>query len=377
MAREAEQHDSPARLAGLDEIRGLAIALVMGFHIVPHFGFGWIGVQLFFVLSGFLITRSLNRSKEFSKSLQRHVITFYVRRALRIFPLYFAYLGILTSAVFLAPHAPIWGDATVIQNELPWAWTYTSNISRVLTGHQQTAYLTHFWSLSTEEQFYLLYPWILLLCPKGKERPFLALALVVGPIVRIGIAALAAGSPETFISPPMAVYFSGIAHVDAFATGALVNYLPIRRFGARATPLVMIATIAACSLASFALTGNWRGAAFWGFMAHGGQFVWGYTLLNLLAAWLIMGILTHGASRYFGVFSELLRKCGVVSYGMYLLHFPLYAVLLTMLQPFSAAARAMTAMLAVPLATYLLASLSFRYFESPLLRLKRYSPISG
>jgi peptidoglycan/LPS O-acetylase OafA/YrhL len=133
----------------LDGVRCFAGLIVAMYHC-HILAAGWIGVQVFFVLSGFLISSILLDAKE------RHAETFfrrfYWRRTLRIFPLYFAYLAVaaISFALFAVPAA--WGEL--------WGWllTYTSNFSRMMVYDKGTEFFIHFWSLAVEEQLYQRWP---------------------------------------------------------------------------------------------------------------------------------------------------------------------------------------------------------------------------
>jgi peptidoglycan/LPS O-acetylase OafA/YrhL len=131
----------------LDGIRGLAISLVLLYHLTASFKMGWCGVDLFFVLSGFLITNILLRTK----NSQSYFCSFYARRTLRIFPLYFFVLFL--AFWILIPVAQHFGKApqSLDAGHL-WYWFYISNWWNG-TGHE-IDWLSHFWSLAVEEQFY-------------------------------------------------------------------------------------------------------------------------------------------------------------------------------------------------------------------------------
>lgn len=158
-----------SHMPALDGLRGIAIILVLLHHawvfspFVPTtwterayavFGnAGWIGVDLFFVLSGFLITGILVDTKGSAQFFQK----FFARRILRIFPLYYAslllFLVILPRAGFLT------SDLLIAQENQFWFWTYFSNVLIASDGWQESSlFLSHFWSLAVEEQFYMIWP---------------------------------------------------------------------------------------------------------------------------------------------------------------------------------------------------------------------------
>ena len=152
-------------IPALDGLRGFAILLVIFIHFgagvdLPVFFhrlayMGWTGVDLFFVLSGFLITRILLTSKN-----SRHYFkNFYLRRMLRIFPLYYA---ALVCGIWLIPAIlpetivqPYLGQS---QSHQGWLWSYSVNIARTFMPIVSFGMFSHFWSLAIEEQFYIIWP---------------------------------------------------------------------------------------------------------------------------------------------------------------------------------------------------------------------------
>jgi peptidoglycan/LPS O-acetylase OafA/YrhL len=197
----------PRYVPELDGVRGIAIASVMALHFVgastpgtliervaaKTSSYGVWGVDLFFVLSGFLITGILIQAK----GTQRYFQNFYIRRALRIFPLYYGVLVLLlvTPAGVLGGLDPALVEARRLQ---PWLWTYLTN---VYIGAQQSfsiPYFSHFWSLAVEEHFYLVWPVLILLLSR---RAAMTLS--------IGLAAVALGARIWFsIVTPDLLYAS-------------------------------------------------------------------------------------------------------------------------------------------------------------------------
>ncbi|WP_371132682.1 acyltransferase family protein [Phenylobacterium sp.] len=150
-------------MSQLDGVRGLAILAVIIHHFLTHninlifASLGTVGVQLFFVASGFLITGILVRCRESilrnNTNIFHEIKTFYIRRSIRIFPLY--YISLVTLIVFSAPD---------IREYALWLSTYTINL-KMIDQEWMIATAAHFWSLAIEEQFYLIWPWIVLLLP--------------------------------------------------------------------------------------------------------------------------------------------------------------------------------------------------------------------
>ncbi len=162
----------------LDGLRALAVLGVLYFHfyqksVTSGLPWGALGVRLFFVLSGFLITGILLRLRDDrpgSPARMHRVRQFYVRRSLRILPL--AYLVIIGMAAAGVPS---------MRETLPWNLTYTSNIYMSLRGAWPGS-ASHFWSLAVEEQFYLLWPWLIVFLPARFLRFTIVVAILIAPV---------------------------------------------------------------------------------------------------------------------------------------------------------------------------------------------------
>jgi peptidoglycan/LPS O-acetylase OafA/YrhL len=175
----------------IDGLRFFSFLAVFLFHVQPfRTWWGAYGVHLFFTLSGFLITWLLLASEgREGVGLGRTVGVFYVRRALRIFPAY--YLVLLVVLPFGTLLFPAWHAAYLYNVRVFWE-SLTGNAAPLLANYKSSG--SHFWSLCVEEQFYLLYPWLLLLVPRARRAWFLAGLVLFSMACRAWFAAF---HPET------------------------------------------------------------------------------------------------------------------------------------------------------------------------------------
>ena len=257
---------------------------------------GWVGVQLFFVLSGFLITGILQRAR--GSPLRTYLRNFYGRRVLRIFPLYYAYLAVLGVAVLLGKMP----DG--VAERLSYASVYLSN--HYTGSHAGALLLSHFWSLAVEEQFYLVWPFLIFFCPDHWLRRVLVVLVLVGIPIRYLV--------NFYFELPGYV---AITHVDAFAIGALSALYPWRVRAGWAT----VSIVALWGLGLVLLAHSVP-------IAHG-VYGWGYivglSVVNAGSALLIEALV--GRQFLPGLFeNSVMRYCGKISYGIYIFHFPIQAL---------------------------------------------------
>lgn len=324
------------RILRLDGVRALAFLTIFIHHgfDLPHL---WAGVDVFFVLSGFLITSILMESRGKEDAWRR----FYERRALRIFPPYVVFL--LLASFFLHLH---WG------NKVLWYALFAMNFAEVFKlGVPGLGIL---WSLAVEEQFYLFWPLVALRFSPRVVLKFAVALIILAPILR--------GVATPFLSDHSAIYYLMPFRMDLLASGAVMAVLwreqhallLWRRWG-----LVLMATglllLAACA------------GVLHDFRAEANTVIFnvlGYSLICCVAAGLIA--FTLGAER--GWWMQLMtwkpvRWIGLISYTSYLVH----TAALALIRPFSSQALNHALAFAFIVAY---ASLSWLFLEKPILRLR-------
>jgi peptidoglycan/LPS O-acetylase OafA/YrhL len=347
----------------LDGLRAIAIILVMSVHYHQRFGGGWAGVQLFFVISGFLITQILLASKP-GVSIGDYMARFYVRRSLRIFPLYFGFVLLLAISAALWNLPPNWPEVKL------WLLTYTLNFAHMFHYVPVDDMYTHFWSLAVEEQFYLIWPLIVWCLSLSALRQAIIAILVLSPLLRLLMVATG--------SDPEQLYFFTPCQMDAFAAGAAIAAFDVRlAHPQRSVVIAAVIAVVAGIAANWAFNPKFAIATggYPYYMPHYLQYVWGYSLLNICGALAIIGCLQ-------GEFSWLekpwLVQIGRISYGIYVFHRPVIGLLDKFVAP-QLPANNKVAMAIIPVLyigiSYTLALISFNFFESRFLRLKdRLSP---
>lgn len=319
---EKPQTDQLQHFDSLDGLRGVAVLLVVLFHFARlkfisfSFEIGWIGVQLFFVLSGFLITRILLKKSKTSLSL--FLKQFYFRRILRIFPLYFFYL-LLIFIIFIVKNEP----ADYLPS-LPYLATFTYNFSILLTEWKLSRMYVHLWSVSVEEQFYLIWPFLIFYLSELSLKKIIVLIILITPLIRIIIAI----NLSPIINDDLRgniIYWFTPSHFDAFAVGGAINFLKKSFLGITKTYWLLITltiTILFGILNGISLShlNNFDYSSL-GYPIHGilnGQYIWSYTILNLLFASTVWCLISSTKTI---LHFKPLRILGKISYGMYVFHF--------------------------------------------------------
>lgn len=301
-------------IPALDGLRGLAIALVLWLHLLVHplpdvaaspwlqwyqavAGYGWAGVDLFFVLSGFLITRQLLQQKGQPGFFR----SFYLRRAFRILPAYWLLLAAFAVGIYTGvPQISPWLTA----GAFPW-YSYLLFLQNfwIGTGQIGAIWLAPTWSLAVEEQFYLLFPLLLYLLPK-RRLPWLLLAgMMLAPVVR------------AFWLTGYVGYVQLPGRMDALFAGALLAWVWQQGGFRYSAALVQRLRLSAWLLLALAAVLAWMRRATEGD-------VWLHTVLMLLAAALLAIRLLHfagGRADRFFTWTPL-RWLGHLSYSLYLWH---------------------------------------------------------
>ena len=313
-------------LVQLDGLRGMAILLVMVYHFcLPHVGFhghgggfvlqlaqgGWMGVDLFFVLSGFLITGILVETRD-----QEHYFrNFLGRRFLRIWPLY--YVSLLTLLVIIPLLlTSIPAELQSMRDKQAWFWLYASNWLFASEGGFARTSGGYFWSLAVEEQFYLVWPFVVYaMSSRNLLRTSLAL-LCFSLIARLVLVHMdvATGS----------LYAMTFTHLDGLAVGSSIAiYLRSPREDARLKRSLLLAA----ALAAFGLLAVR--------IADGDLFFWsrnmatyGYTLIVVLFGVLLIQVVLGRSSLLTSILSNgFMTRCGKYSYALYMFHVPVASLL--------------------------------------------------
>jgi peptidoglycan/LPS O-acetylase OafA/YrhL len=366
-------------IRSLDGVRAIAILLVMSFH-ANILEFGWIGVQLFFVLSGFLITGILWHEKDKTGSLSYKFRKFWVRRTLRIFPVYYTYL-LAIAVIYLAVGFP-----SYFPRFFPYAISYTANFPVQLFHRTGNPLFNHLWSLSIEEQFYLLFPVIILFSSKRIVKALLIAIIILSPLVRFVMQSyyLHKGFAENVAAD--AVNFNTICQLDAFCTGGLIQVLGLdKRIRKPSMVLGLCALLAfGAGLMAWWMSSSpypyWRDLGYYHYFTAFYQPVWQYTCLNLVFAALLLVLVSNWELQRYPLFRRFLENkwmvnIGKVSYGMYLFHWLIWVYVFVGF--FHPQTLLIKSLLFIPYAglVYGFSELSYRVYESRFIRLKdRFFP---
>ena len=312
---------------------------------------GAMGLNLFFVISGFLITGILLKCKRYIESGQPAMLTlrqFYARRFLRIFPLYYLVVFVSFACHFADVRANLW-----------WYLSYSVNYYGVVTGKWIS--LSHFWTLALEEQFYLVWPLLILLVPRR--------ALLLVPIISIAIGPISRSLILIFHLSSMSLMTTPVC-LDTLGLGALLAV----GYELRVDKLTVL----------LAKAGLWLGLPLLVTLKivsilripHARDGIVLFNLaIGLFSVWLISGTV----SRFGGIGGRILewkplRYIGVISYGIYVYHLPVMMLCRSSGFIGRIGVNRIWAALAFSILTVSLATISWYFYEKPINRWKKLFP---
>lgn len=383
MHSAAPEPQRSEHLPALDGVRGLAILTILIYHglqlskpealgafdaaVDRVARSGWAGVDLFFVLSGFLITGILLDMRASSG----HVLSFYGRRVLRIVPLYFLFLLALLYLIPVLTGLGADPDVATLREHQGWYWSFLFNLKFALEPLDSLGRFGngHLWSLMVEEQFYIVWPLVVLTLPRRALLPVLAACIAGAPLFRM----LLYFGEVGHVVPAAGAYVLAPSRMDTLALGGLLA-LGLREpaLGARIESMRWVAV--GIALAAIVVLG-----AVYGTIWAGDQWtqIVGFSAIAVVGAGVVSAALAGGAAGRL-LSTPGLRFFGRYSYAMYLFH---YQVMTEMARRWDAPSMSGTTLparlaftaLAVGL-TGLLALASWYLIESRFLGLKRYLP---
>lgn len=398
-------------LPGLDGIRALAAFLVISTHWPNNsisLKFGWIGVNIFFVLSGFLITRILVNDKP--QVFRTYILNFFYKRALRIFPAYYLFF-IATALIILSLHwlvPSLAGNGLLnsgvftLKHDTPAYLTYTLNLKMNLAYFfnwpmNEHAFFGHVWSLAVEEQFYILFPFIVYFSSPLLLKKLVIAIIIICPLIRLWAALVGVSVVTNKYWLGELIYTNTFCQSDALATGAFLALYPVKikfpYLNFFAVSAICVAVGLTCffflrKAGFFLVAGKSLGfdfPAFWFDQRTPWLFInirafYQYTLVNLFAFVLIAPATLHKP-----LFPALFKSkpaiyFGKISYGVYLYHGPLLGFLIILVSFFGDWSKITTSPLAdlsiflvYLVMVILVAHTSYKYFEQKIL--KRYKRI--
>lgn len=347
-----ETYLSKSRFLNLDGLRGISIILVIWHHTIDSdnisLGYGFLGVDLFFVISGFLIVTLLLRERRAKGDFS--LKAFYIRRFLRIFPLYY------TALFFIYMYANFMGSADIalkVSTDFPKAAVYVSNWFPMISLLGIT------WSLSAEEQFYFMWPCIAKL--KG------AFPMVILPILLLIVVGLQILHGNFGFFPNLNAFLAETSYTPILLGVGLAYLLDSKKTFDALYPILnnfftQIAIILFLIFLSLLSVKDISGLARFGFHL---------SFVFLVGATVINEITPLGSFLQW----KPLARIGLVSYGMYILHLLALHVILKMYKLFEIHSMVLI-FFGTLFLTWGIAEISYRYYETPFLKLKdKWNPL--
>lgn len=304
----------------LNGLRGLAILTVMIYHFMNlsvslhtsfdiavnnFFMMGWVGVDIFFALSGFLITSILLKTKHSAT----YYSSFYIKRILRIFPLYYLYLAFIFFAFFPIVYHHLnpaeQQSFKVAEPSQIYFWLYLSNIKQFFQHIFFGAGLGHIWSLSIEEQFYLVWPFLVYYLHLKNLKKMLIVVMLLSIVIRAAC----------YFSnvPGLSIYTFTFTRLDALAYGAFIAAIvqqPVKIIYSRVK--IAFKSLLIINILLFAIFGPWPNST-------PVMLIIGFSLIGIMNALLILILQSEEPSRLKLFFNNgFLKFWGKYSYALYL-----------------------------------------------------------
>jgi peptidoglycan/LPS O-acetylase OafA/YrhL len=311
------------RIYAIDSLRAIAMTMVIAQHckLLP---FGWTGVWLFYVISGFVISRNfIAENATFKPAPRSHYLSFVTRRGFRIIPPYAAYIAICLLVIGLLGHPEPY-------RELPFLTTFTFNWRMIFSVEPQSSAFGHLWTISVEEQFYVLFPILILLLKRDRAIFGLFAICLLAPVSRNVMAEQMAAHGWDSERIAFGVYASSFGQFDAFALGALLSHFEnaIRRYPQVATKMAWLALVMAMVYVATYIGINIKSGArgvdairniVSGVLYGEKREVFVYIVIDFCAAAILAGAIAGW--RVFNLIEHpALVAVGQVSYGGYLVH---------------------------------------------------------
>ncbi len=359
-------------IKSLDGLRGLGIITVL----FAHYGVlesAWISLEMFFVLSGYLITRILLHAKE-QTTLSQYLKRFYWRRSLRIFPLFYTYLTIAAIVILAVP------SYEALRPSLVYVFAYIYNFAVYSENFQYSYFYTHFWSLSVEEQFYLLWPMVIFFTRKQLFKFIIPVMVLVAPVIRYFIVVKFEGI-YTGSRLGDCVYWNPLCQMDAFAIGTGVAVFQDHLIQhAKKILLLMFSIFVIAGAANFIALYNAHGPTIEVMTSFGYplnflenyQHVWSYSIVDLFFGSLVLYMVKIAgesqklANKLFE--NKFFVLTGKISYGMYITHWIIMHYCRKFLGP--VVDNQVILFLIIFVIIYGVSYFSFFYYESMFLKLK-------
>lgn len=364
----------------LDGLRFLAFLLIFIHHLtfyvktdisrnpfLYYFRYnGWIGVDIFFILTGFLITLHLLEERKAKGKF--NLSKFWKKRVLRIWPLY--YLGLI-AGYFIAPfifqfvfkiHYLNPGFKQQIESNLPWYLVFLGNFKIILSGYGDLRSISELWAISLDQQFYIFWPLVLVFIKSFKKGLIFSLGFIFFAVwVRVYLSMVGVAHPG--------IYVNTFSRLDSFIWGSILAfvlfYKPhfLDKLRGLYSPISQLALV--LILAGF---------LYWAMLY--GQFsirngIWGYLVVDGIFSLIILSLIysTSIPARFLA--SRLLRYLGTISYGLYVWHILALEIISLGLLPFFKE-DFLLFVLGLPL-TILFGAISYHYFEKRFLKIRSKS----